>query len=100
MTPRAGVEKDFDLDLLMPLTNERAFVQIKSKTNNTEYIKYKNIFKEHEKEYSIFYYVYHTWDNKIISDNEDSKIHFMDITKVSELIVKLGLITILIKKVS
>lgn len=51
---------------------------------------------------SILYFIMFTILGiyKIISDNEDSKIHFMDITKVSELIVKLGLITILMKKVS
>lgn len=100
LTPGAGVEKDLDLDLLMPLTNERAFVQIKSKTDNAEFSRYLDIFKEHEKEYSRFYYVYHTWDNKNVNYNKDIKIHFMDIKKLGELIVELGLITILMKKVS
>ena len=101
LTPGAGVEKDLDLDLLMPLTNERAFVQIKSQTTNTQYNEYKEIFKKHEVDYDRFYYVYHTWENKNIDDKiEDKKINFLNIDKISELIVELGLITILMKKVS
>ena len=101
LTPGAGVEKDLDLDLLMLLTNERAFVQIKSQTSNLQYNEYKEIFKKHELDYDRFYYVYHTWENKNVDYNtEDKKINFLDINKLSELIVELGLITILMKKVS
>lgn len=73
LTPGAGVEKDLDLDLLMPLTNEKAFVQIKSKTDNTQYNKYKEVFKNHEMDYDRFYYVYHTWENKSNSLKNESK---------------------------
>ena len=99
LTPGAGVEKDIDLDLLMPLTEERAFVQIKSSTFQSQYMTYENKFYEHD-EYDRLFYVYHTCDNEIKASREEKKIHIMGIEEVAKLIVELGLITILMKKVA
>jgi hypothetical protein len=99
LTQGAGVEKDLDLDLLMPLTEERAFVQIKSSTDQSEYMKYEDIFYSHN-EYDRLFYVYHTCDKRIMPSKLEKKIHIMGIEEVAKLIVELGLITILMKKVS
>lgn len=98
LTPGAGVEKDLDLDLLMPLTGERAFVQIKSFTDQSEYNKYEEIFYKHNI-YDRFFYVYHTAKPEIVLSHENKYIHIISIEEVAKLVVELGLITVLMKKV-
>ena len=100
LTPGAGVEKDLDLDLLMPLTQERAFVQIKSTTNQKQYEEYEEIFFQHDDIYDRFFYVYHSSTNNINLVRRDKPIHLLDINIIASLVVELGLITILMKKVS
>jgi hypothetical protein len=99
LTPGAGVEKDLDLDLLMPLTGERAFVQIKSSTDQAEYQKCESIFFKHA-EYDRFFYVYHTSEQAIYFEPNTKPIHIMNVETVAKLVVELGLISILMKKVS
>lgn len=98
VTPGAGVEEFLDLDLLMPLTNQRIAVQIKSTTNQSQYEEYEKKFLELDT-YKEFYYVYHTSENKIKISNEIKNVTIITIDKISELIVELGLISILMKKV-
>lgn len=99
LTPGAGVEKFIDLDLLMPLTNERAFVQIKSATSQQEYTKYEEEYYKHDI-YTRMFFVYHSSTDKIKSINTSKPIHLMGISEISKLIIELGLITVLMKKVS
>lgn len=99
LTPGAGNEKFIDLDLLMPLTNERAVVQIKSTTNQAQYDEYENEFDNHDI-YDRFFYVYHTSKNDIKPKSGKKPIHIMGICQIAELIVELGLVSILMKKVS
>lgn len=100
LTPGAGVEKDLDLDLHMSITEERAFVQIKSSTNQKEYEKYEEIFFQHSDIYDRFFYVYHSSKKDIQSIRQDKPIHLLSINNIAKLIVELGLITLLMKKVS
>lgn len=101
LTPGAGVEEFIDLDLLSPLTNERAVVQIKSTTSQQEYNDYEQKFYNHGTLYDRFFYVFHSPDKLNLKTNQKTKpIHILGIKEIATLIVELGLITILMKKVS
>lgn len=100
LTPGAGVEEFIDLDLEMPLTGERAVVQVKSSTNQQEYENYENIFHECGDLYDRLFYVYHSPKNLNLRTNSIKPIHILGIEKIAELIVELGLVSILMKKVS
>lgn len=101
MTPGGGVEKDIDFDLLQPLTNDRAFVQVKSKSNTNEFNKYLNSFNEMKKSglYKIMFYVVHTDEDKLPTQTQPD-VYIVGADRLSELIIELGLASLLIKKVS
>lgn len=91
-------EKDIDLDLFSPVTQKRAFVQIKSKANANTFIEYKNLFLEYG-QYDEMYFVVHTSSNDLhnISQSE-SNIHLMDLDRIADLVINAGLINWLITK--
>ncbi len=59
LSPIGSTQKTLDLDLLSPVTNERAMVQVKSKSNLTEYKNYKTQFAE-TNTYEKYFYIVHT----------------------------------------
>jgi hypothetical protein len=89
-----GVQKTLDLDLILPTTNERAFVQVKSKSNPAELKSYVSQLDNlpHEK----MFYVYHTGE----LTKEDSRVELIDGKKLSEMVLDAGLASWLIQKVS
>lgn len=99
MSARGKTEKSIDLDLMSPVTGNRAFVQVKSKSNMGifgEYIKqYQDL-----KEFNEMYFVVHTPDKSFEKWEDTPDIKFWDVTKLSELVVNSGLIDWLIKKAS
>lgn len=54
-----GSQKTIDLDLLLPTTRERAFVQVKSRTNTKQFDKYAAEFASSDAHARMFY-VWHT----------------------------------------
>jgi hypothetical protein len=54
-----GNQKTIDLDLLLPTTGERAFVQVKSKTNGKQFDEYGEVFIGTDAHARMFY-VWHT----------------------------------------
>ncbi len=91
-------EKDIDLDIFSPVTQKRAFVQVKSSTTATEIDRYHESFKEHD-QYNEAYLIFHTLQGKtkyiVMPDN---RVHIWDLTRVSELVIHAGLIDWLITK--
>lgn len=91
-------EKDIDLDLYSPITNRKAFVQIKSSTNISEIRSCIDTYKAHN-QYNEMYMAFHTFNGDIrLIEESDPSVHLLDISKIAELVIHTGLINWLITK--
>lgn len=99
ISARGKTEKSIDLDLMSPVTGNRAFVQIKSKSNMNVFDEYVKQYRDLE-EFDEMYFVVHTPDKSFDNWEDTSDIKFWDVTKLSELVVNSGLIGWLMKKAS
>jgi hypothetical protein len=84
--------KILDLDLIMPLTKQRAMVQIKSRSDVAEFNKYKAAFEDNRQEYSEFFYFVHSPDGALRSITTDDKVRICYIDEIAEYVVTSGLI--------
>ena len=89
-------EKDIDLDVYSPATQQRAFVQIKTTTTRKEVEQYIKIFNEYE-QFDEMYFVYHSCKENL-SGLESNKIHIWGPEKIAGLVVNAGLAEWLINK--
>lgn len=93
-----GVEKDIDLDIYSPVTENRAFVQIKSSTNQDEFSRYQSIFESYG-QFDEMYFIYHTANDSIkISESLKGSVKVWNIEKISQLTIQSGLTDWLIQK--
>jgi len=90
-----GTEKTVDLDLELPLTGELAFAQVKAASSQGELDRYVAAAKE-KIGYKMFYV--HNSDAELLSDVEG--IYVIGRGRVAELVVRLGLVSWLVKKTS
>jgi hypothetical protein len=88
-------QKTLDLDLILPSTGERAFVQIKSKTTSAELAEYVGKIDELGP-YDRMFYVYHSGEAK----TDDDRVIVVGPEKLAELVMDAGLTNWLIRKVS
>jgi hypothetical protein len=98
MSVLGKTEKDIDIDMLSPVTQEPAFVQVKSSTSAAEISGYYEKFKEYS-QYDKMYFVFHTF----AGDPKDGamgveRLHVWDISRVAELVIHAGLVDWLITK--
>lgn len=91
-------EKDIDLDIFSPVSQKRAFVQVKSTTTADQIQNYREIFSQHH-QYDEMYFVFHTFlgSLKNLSIN-DPRVTLWDISRVAELVINAGLIDWLLAK--
>jgi hypothetical protein len=98
---RVGVvgrtQDTLDIDLLLPSTGERAFVQVKSKTTSTELAEYVAKLGERADLYSRMFYVYHSGDPSI---PDDRRVTLIGPEQLAALVVDAGLAGWLVEKVS
>lgn len=96
---RVGVlgktEKDWDLDLLAPVTGERALVQVKSRSDVKEFHEYVNEFRQ-LKQHSRLFYVAHSITGD--SPSSEPSVNFVGPAELAKLVVNAGLSAWLIKK--
>ncbi|TSC58400.1 MAG: hypothetical protein Greene041619_624 [Candidatus Peregrinibacteria bacterium Greene0416_19] len=88
-------QKTLDLDLLLPSTGERAFVQVKSKTDQAvldEYIGKLNELGPYDR----MFFVYHSGK----AETDDGRVIVIGPEKIAEMAIDAGLVTWLIRKVS
>ena len=89
-------QKTLDLDITLPSTGERAFVQVKSHTNSAELADYIRRFDELRGSHSRMFFVHHT--GTAVTD--DARISVIGPDQIAELVMDAGLVTWLIRKVS
>ena len=92
-------EKTLDLDLLSPVTNEKAIVQIKSSSNFSEFRFYIAEF-EKMKNYSKLFYVVHSPEKDLLPLPTTEKIKLLLLDEITKLSINSGLINWIIKKAS
>lgn len=91
-------EKDIDLDLFSPVTQRRAFVQVKSSTTESQIQSYCDIFNQHH-QYDEMYFVFHTFSGKLENLKlGDPRVAVWDISRVADLVINAGLIDWLLEK--
>jgi hypothetical protein len=88
-------QKTLDLDLALPSTGERAFVQVKSKTNSVELADYVAKLDELDS-YNRMFFVYHSGK----AETDDERVIVIGPEKLAEMAVDAGLATWLVRKVS
>jgi hypothetical protein len=93
--PVGKTQKTLDLDLTLPSTGERAFVQVKSKTTSAELAGYVTKFNELDL-YGRMFYVYHSGE----ANTDADRVIVVGPDKLAELVLDAGLTNWLIRKVS
>ena len=92
-------QKTFDLDLLAPVTGDRAMVQIKSESDLRQFEDYQKKF-EIMTGYDKIFYVVHSPSKNLIDYQNNSNIQLCLVEKISELTIASGLVEWVIKKAS
>jgi hypothetical protein len=87
-------QKTLDLDLTLPSTGERAFVQVKSKTSSTELAEYVALIGDGP--YDKMFFVFHSGE----ADTLDKRVTVIGPEKLADLLIDAGLTNWLIRKVS
>src|SRR5436190_12543202 len=87
-------QKTLDLDLTLPSTGERAFVQVKSKTTSAELAEYVGKIDELGS-YDRMFYVYHSGE----ASTEDDRVVVLGPEGIAGLVLDAGLANWLIRKV-
>jgi hypothetical protein len=88
-------QKTLDLDLVLPSTRERAFVQVKAHTTQAELLKYMGMISDLGP-YSRMFFVYHSG----IANTDDGRVVVIGPEELAELVVDAGLVNWLIQKIS
>ena len=83
-----------DIELVLPSTGERAFVQVKSKTDQAQLNDY--IGRLSHRDESRMFYVYHTSEAGL--SNEDPRVTLIGPERLSEMILNAGLLDLLLQK--
>jgi len=87
-------QKTLDLDLILPSTGERAFVQVKSKTSSEELAEY--IARIDDGPYDRMFFVFHSGE----AETADERVTVIGPEKLALLVMEAGLSAWLIRKVS
>ena len=88
-------QKTLDLDLILPSTGERAFVQVKSKTTSAELAEYVGKLDDHGP-YDRMFYVFHSGE----ATTDDESVTIVGPDELAGLVLDAGLVNWLIRKVS
>jgi hypothetical protein len=88
-------QKSLDLDIVLPSTGERAFVQVKSKTSSSELASYVAQIDQMGP-YDRMFYIYHSGE----AETDDDRVIVVGPEKLAPMVVDAGLVNWLIRKVS
>jgi hypothetical protein len=87
-------QQTLDLDLLLPSTGDRAFVQVKSKTTSAELAEY--VTKIQQGAYDKMFYVFHSGEAETV----DERVTVIGPRRLADLVMDAGLVSWLIHKIS
>lgn len=91
-------ERDIDLDIFSPVTQKRAFVQVKSTTTANQIQNYREIFNQHD-QYDEMYFIFHTFSGHLENLSiDDPRVAVWDISRIADLVINAGLIGWLLAK--
>lgn len=90
-----ATEKEIDLDVFSPVTQKRAFIQVKSSTTAKQIQEYYDSFLQYS-QYDEMYFIFHSFQGSLTSPA--SSLHLINISKLADLVIQTGLIDWLIKK--
>lgn len=90
-------QKTLDLDIWLPSTDERAFVQVKSHTTSDELAEYIGRLEDYGP-YDRMFYVFHSGSAE--AKNDDGKVIVIGPEKLAGMVLDAGLVNWLIRKVS
>ncbi|HAX92232.1 MAG TPA: hypothetical protein DCY07_08550 [Rhodospirillaceae bacterium] len=92
-----GTEKTIDMELVLPTTGEKAFIQVKTETNQTEFDdEYLDTFQEMS-QFGRMFFVYHTAKKSVIKCDEE-KVTIIDAEQLAKMVLDAGLISWLVEK--
>jgi len=92
-----GTQDTLDIDMSLPSTGEKAFVQVKSQTTQNEFNNYIAKFLERADLYNRMFFVYHTGQ---ISNPNDSRVTLIGPEELAKMVIDAGLAGWLIEKAS
>ena len=95
-SPIGKTQKDIDIELVLPVTGERALVQVKSDTDQAEFDEYAETLLEYAAD-KIFY-VYHKPHH--LFKNKHRNLILMNVEQLAEAAIRTGLVDWLIEKAS
>lgn len=93
-------QKTIDLDLVLPTTGERAFVQIKSQASSASLEDYIARYEQVSDLYSRMFFVWHTGKATAAHDFDEKKITLVDPERLSRMVLDAGLSSWLREKVA
>ena len=93
--PVGRTEKTIDIDLCLPTTGEKAFVQVKSATSSSEIAKYVAALDE-MKDYKRMFFVFHTGE----AESNDERVRIIGPDRLADMVLEAGLVTWLFGKVA
>jgi hypothetical protein len=96
---KGKTQKSLDLELLAPVTGERAIVQIKAQSDLPQFLDYQEQFAAMN-DYDKFFYVVHTAKGGLANYQNESDTKLYLIEKVAELTISAGLVEWVITKTS
>ncbi len=94
--PLGGSEKTVDFELVLPSTNERGFVQVKSETDQGTFLDYVRQFKE-MREFQKMFFVHHS--GTVEMQSNVAGVYLVGPERLAEMVLDAGLTTWLCKKV-
>lgn len=91
-------EKEIDLDVVLPVSNRRAFVQVKSQTSPAEIKSCYESYLAYD-QYNEMYMVFHSLHGELAQvGTEAENLHLWDCARLASLVVRSGLVEWLIAK--
>lgn len=86
-------QKTLDIDLILPSTNERAFVQVKSKTTSAELAEYVAKIKDGRYDRMFYIFIFHS--SKAATD--DPRVIVLGPEQLADMVMDAGLVSWLIR---
>ncbi len=98
MSVLGKTEKSIDIDMLAPVTNRRAFIQVKSTANHEEFQESLEAFRESRAIYDEMYFVVHTTNDDELLSRREQNVTILGSSQLAKLTINSGYMDWLIKK--